>query len=212
MAAFDFNRHPDFQGSAYDVVVVGAGAAGLFLASRLSATRRVLVLESGHFAEDPDRQRLNEVVQQGKLLQNAVWGRKRAVGGSTIAWGGQSLPFLASDFEARPWVPRSGWPLERRDLDAHYRAANRAMGIDALDYDEEAFRFLGYTPPRFDSDTVHCHVSKWAPEPNFRKVFAREVNRAFDVLYNCQVTGLRFADGGVEGVEVSSFEGHVAAF
>ncbi len=212
MAAFDFNQRPDFDGSAYDVVIVGAGAAGLLLASRLSATRRVLVLESGHFALDPDRQRLNEVVQEGKPLRLAKWGRKRAVGGTTLAWGGQSLPFLESDFEVRAWVPRSGWPIRRRDLVPHYQAANRAMGVDALDYDEEAFRLLRYAPPGFAPEVVRTHVSKWAPEPNFRKVFAREVEASFDVLYNCQVLGLDFSEGAVEGVRVSSFEGRRAHF
>ena len=180
MAAFDFNRHPEFDGSGYDVVIAGAGAAGLYLASKLSRTRRVLVLESGHFAEDEDRQRLNEVVQTGKPMQAAVWRRKRAVGGTTVAWGGQSLPFLRSDFEEREWVERAGWPINLDDLAPHYRAANRVIGIDELDYDNEAFNHLGYAPPAFDPDIVHLHVSKWTPEPNFRKVFAEDA--ALNVL------------------------------
>ena len=47
--------------------------------------KTVLVLESGHFGEDEKKQALNEVQQTGKILSNAVWGRKRAVGGTTIA-------------------------------------------------------------------------------------------------------------------------------
>ena len=207
MAAYNFNRSPDWPGGEYDVVVVGAGAAGLLLASKLSRTRRVLVVESGHFVEDPERQRLNEVVQLGKPMQAAEWGRKRAVGGTTIAWGGQSLPFSPLDFEARPWVRGSGWPLASGDLDGHYRAANRAMGIGEEDYREGAFQRLSYVPPPFDADLVDLHVSKWAPEPNFRKVFARQIESSFDVLYNAHVTRLGFQGRGVDHVEVHNFSG-----
>ena len=208
MATTDFNQRPEWQGGEYDVVVVGAGAAGLFLASRLSPTRRVLVIESGHFSEDPERQRLNEVVQAGKSMQAAEWGRKRAVGGTTIAWGGQSLPFSPLDFEERPWVRGSGWPLAYDDLDRHYRAANRVMGVGEEDYREGAFRRLSYRPPPFDADLVDLHVSKWAPEPNFRKVFRRQMEESFDVLYNAHVERLLLQGNGVDGVEVHNFHGH----
>lgn len=208
MAAIDFNQNPDALDEPYDVVIVGAGAAGLFLASKVSRERRVLVLESGHFAEDGDRQQLNEVVQEGKHMQAAVWGRKRAIGGTTIAWGGQSLPFAPLDFEEREWVHGSGWPIAYRDLEPHYKAANRAIGVDEADYRDDAFRLLSYVPPLFNQDSVDLHVSKWTPDPNFRRVFSKSINTSFDVVYNAQVTNLRFEGNAVEGIEVSNFEGH----
>lgn len=207
MATIDFNEHPDFDATGYDLVIVGAGAAGLFLASLLRDAIRVLVLESGHFAIDPRRQDLNDVVQTGKTLEQARWGRKRAVGGTTVAWGGQSLPFMEIDFEKRRWVQAREWPFRKSELTDHYRAANAAMGVDQLDYETEAFECLGYEPPPFDPSKVHLHMSKWAPEPNFRKVFAAHIETEVDVLYNAHVLDLGIGEGRVRTVTVSSFNG-----
>jgi choline dehydrogenase-like flavoprotein len=154
----------------------------------------VLVLESGHFAADPEKQRLNEIECTGAHLLSAVDGRKRAVGGTTIAWGGQSLPFSPLDFEARPWVEDSGWPFGSDALLPHYKQANRAMGIDTLDYGAEIFDLLGIRPLPFDSSQIRFHFSKWAPDPNFRRIFARQIESDFTVLYNCQ-----FVDIEIEG-------------
>ena len=108
MAAVDFNAEPGFDGRGFDVVIVGAGAAGLYLASLLAGRRRVCVLESGHWAVDGERQELNEIEQTGKRMQNAVETRRRAIGGTTLAWGGQSLPFAPADFARWPFG-RGSW-------------------------------------------------------------------------------------------------------
>ena len=100
MAYLDLNQYtPDYSKNDFDFTIIGAGVAGILLAVKLNERgKKVLIIESGHFSEDPQRQALNEVNQTGKILENAVEGRKRAVGGTTIAWGGQSLPFSTSDF------------------------------------------------------------------------------------------------------------------
>ena len=150
-----------FSGEEFDHVIVGSGAVGIMMGVELSRKgKKVLMLESGRFGEHQDRQVDNEVVQTGKRLENAVWGRKRAVGGTTIAWGGQSLPFRAVDFCRRDWVSASGWPISFHDLSAYYTPANAFMQIDGLDYHDEIFRMFGLRKPAFDR-AVDFHFSKW---------------------------------------------------
>jgi choline dehydrogenase-like flavoprotein len=204
MAAVDFNAEPEFDGRGYDAVIVGAGAAGLYLASLLAGRMRVLVLESGHWAVDGARQELNEIEQTGKRMQDAVATRRRVIGGTTVAWGGQSLPFAPVDF--------AKWPFGRGELERHYRAANEAMGVDPREYGEETFRMLGMRLPAFDPAKVWFHCSKWAPEPNFRKVFRRGVEREFTVLYNAQFLDAEIRDGRVTEVEMGNFRGERRRF
>ena len=111
MPYIDFNKKPitDYT-YPFDYTIIGAGVAGILLAVKLAEKgKTVLLIESGHFEEDDKRQELNRVEQTGKTVENAINGRKRAVGGTSIAWGGQSLPFSKLDFEEKPWVENSGW-------------------------------------------------------------------------------------------------------
>src|SRR4051812_21093393 len=103
MPFIDLNTYAnELAAENFDVVIIGAGAAGILLSVQLSRKgKRILLIESGHFTEDDKRQVLNNVDQTGKILEAAVSGRKRAIGGTTIAWGGQSLPFSSIDFEKR---------------------------------------------------------------------------------------------------------------
>jgi choline dehydrogenase-like flavoprotein len=189
-----------------EILIVGAGAAGLFLASKLSRHHGVVVIESGDADEIDDRQLLNEVANSAKPLKTAITGRRRAVGGTTIAWGGQSLPFNEIDFEKRDWVPGSGWPIKAGDLSKHYREANLAMGIDTLDYGEEVSRILRCDPPLFDSSIVEFHYSKWAPEPNFSKVFRRGIDRDFVILKNCHLLGMEISNKAVTAAELIALD------
>ena len=81
------------------------------------------------------------------------------------------------------------------------------MGVDPRGYGEETFRQLGVRAPAFDPAKVWCHWSKWAPEPNFRKVFRRGIEREFTVLHNAQLVDAEIRDGEVREVEVANFRG-----
>ena len=93
------------------VCIVGAGAAGLMIARefRESGTQLV-VLESGGWAARGDAQTLygGELVRWFHGLQA---GRIRVFGGTTTPWGGQCIPLDRIEFEARPRVAFSNWPI-----------------------------------------------------------------------------------------------------
>ena len=210
MPFIDLNSNAiDFDAASFDVVIVGAGAAGILLAVELSKKKKkVLLLESGHFEEDSQRQALNEVVQTGKNLSNSVWGRKRAIGGTTIAWGGQSLPYGRLDFANRDWLQYSGWPLPYETLATEYKMANKFMGIDELDYEDDIFRLLKMKRAGFNEALIHHHFAKWAPEPNFRKIYNDHLLQHTTLVYNAVLAKIEpGADGRIVSVTVNNFKG-----
>lgn len=173
-----------------DVTIVGAGAAGLAIAcGLLQKGVSVLLVESGHHKPDPTREALNACELTGLPMGGAHWGRRRIIGGTTTAWGGQALPFSEIDFERRPWIANSGWPLDFSTLRPYYERASRFMRLDLLNYDSDVFPALGISDPGFEPALLRYHVAKWAPEPNFRRMYLKSLRnnaRAY-LVYSANV-------------------------
>ena len=151
-----------------DIVIIGAGTAGILLAVSLTLKgKSVLLLESGSFIEDEEKQKLNSIEQTGKIVKNAVWGRKRVIGGTTVSWGGQSLPFTPIDFEERDWVENSGWPISFSDIEPYYKQADEFMGIDTMNYSTDMFPKIKLNNPGIDPRIFDFHVAKWTNNKNF---------------------------------------------
>jgi hypothetical protein len=190
-----------------DTVIIGAGTAGIFLAADLAGRgKKVLVVESGNFTSSDDKQKLNTVEQTGKYLRNAEWGRKRVIGGTTVAWGGQSLPFTPLDFKKRPWVQNSGWPISIDELSKWYKAADQFMEIDTLNYTTDIFPRIGIKDPGINPDHFDLHVAKWTNHTDFYRHHKKTLEDKVYVLYNAQLTDInRDDDGRVISITVSNF-------
>jgi choline dehydrogenase-like flavoprotein len=195
--------------TGFDVVIVGAGAAGIFLAVSLARRRlRVLLIESGHFTEDGDRQELNDIEQTGKAMANALWNRKRILGGTTTAWGGGTLPFSPLDFKKRDWIEHSGWPITYDTLSPYFSPVNRFMGVDDRNYDSDILELFNREKPGFDPALVDYHYCKWNWQPDFFKLARRSLKREATVLYNAHLLRIDLGEGGqVAQVEVGDFRG-----
>jgi choline dehydrogenase-like flavoprotein len=207
---FNKNAVPPLS-KTYDFTIIGAGVAGILLGIKLSERNKtVLIIESGHFEEDDKRQILNAVEQTGKRVENAENGRKRAVGGTSIAWGGQSLPFSPLDFEEKNWIENSGWPISFDDLKPFYPSANRFLNIDEWDYEGDIFERLNYKKIDFKDDHFYQHFSKWAPEPNLKKRYNRQLKNQVTILYNAVLTTINCdKNGKATTVHISNFNNEI---
>ena len=129
------------------VCIVGAGPAGISLGCAFSGKGfDVTILESGGLQAEPETQALavGEIGGIGYVpLESA---RLRAFGGATGLWGGWCRPFDEIDFEERPWVPHSGWPIKKVDLDPYYLQAQNLCELGPFDYDPANWD-LNATPP-----------------------------------------------------------------
>src|SRR5258708_16460778 len=109
----DTRRVDNMEPVGCDVCIVGAGPAGIAIATELArAGKQVVLLESGGTSFEASTNDLN----RGEVLDHYRHGpledyRRRRLGGATTAWGGRCVPFDAIDFETRDFVPHSGWPF-----------------------------------------------------------------------------------------------------
>lgn len=210
MPFIDLNtKHPSsFFLPSTDIVIIGGGTAGILLAVTLTLRgKSVSIIETGDLFEDEEKQRLNSVEQTGKIVKNAVWGRKRVLGGTTVSWGGQSLPFTPIDFEKRNWIQNSGWPISFSDIELYYKQADDFMGIDTMNHSTDIFPKIKLNNPGIDPLIFDFHVAKWTNNTNFylqHKQFLRE--KVF-VLYNAQLTKIsKNYNGVIDSIEVTNFK------
>ena len=154
----DILDHPHDARLTADVVVVGSGLAGAEAARQLElAGHDVLVLESGRRDFDPDIQALCDAREVGKPHRRYEPGsefhaylpqhyrghnRIRQFGGTSNAWTGKWRAYAEGDFDAKPWIPNSSWPLELDDLRDAYAAVARDYGLGDV--------FAEMDDPRFD--------------------------------------------------------------
>ena len=113
-----------------DLCIVGAGASGISMAMEWANTNhKVILLEGGGFEYDEKVQEL----YAGKLTGQPYFPLKAIrlhyFGGTTGHWAGFCSTFDEIDFKKRDWVPHSGWPINRKDLDPYYKRANPILDL-----------------------------------------------------------------------------------
>lgn len=129
----DLRNITDDRVLQFDVCIAGAGAAGITLASQLAdAGISVGLLESGGVEFDALTQLLNEVENVGIPRLPAITRRLRYFGGTTNHWTGKCGRLDSMDMAARDWVPDSGWPITRQDLDPFYDLAEEVLDLGPL--------------------------------------------------------------------------------
>jgi choline dehydrogenase-like flavoprotein len=111
-----------------DICIIGAGAAGLALAREFKTQPyHVCLLESGGFTLDRATQSLYSGQNKGLSYYPLNEARARYFGGTTNLWGGTTRPLDDIDFTERSWVPYSGWPIAKNDLQPYYDLARQFL-------------------------------------------------------------------------------------
>jgi choline dehydrogenase-like flavoprotein len=200
-----------------DICVIGGGAAGIAIAWRFRdrPDREVVVLESGGVDFDPDQQDLFAGELTGQRYNELDVDRLRMLGGATNHWGNQVGPFEPIDFETRPWIPHSGWPISRADLDPWYREAAEYFGFGPYDFDDlDAWRRLDPTLTPLDLSGSPVVPKIWRVcEPAFfageRHAGLFERHAHLTLFLHANVTRIGLAENGrsVRSVEATSLNG-----
>ena len=141
----------------YEYVLIGSGVAATVLAQSLldaNPKTSILILEAGPKIELRNRRSWWDVALLGKegnapydctydvesgpetesTWTGTQWGfkesRVRALGGSTMHWGGWSLRYQSEDFECRSRTGRGAdWPFGYDELEPWYTAAEVTLAV-----------------------------------------------------------------------------------
>jgi len=200
-----------------DVCIIGAGAAGISLCRALTRSPlNVCLLESGGFDHEAWVSNLGAGENLGQPYYDLEDSRLRFFGGTTNIWGGRCVPLDPEDFEIRPWVPHSGWPIGPADLADGYRRAHQDLELGAPISLSEYWQQTGTSQPDPFRDSFTA--SFWYFDEQAERFSALRCRDLFDadnvrVVTHASVTHLQALAnaGGLDRIEVRAEGGKRAS-
>lgn len=134
-------------------------------------------------------------------------------GGTSGHWGGYCSPFDDVDFERRDWVPHSGWPIKKADLDPFYAMAHPILDLGPYEYDPSYWQkkdaeLKSLLP---DNPMVWNKVWQFSPPTRLGKKYGQAIKDSKNIhLYTyANVTDIRTneAVSAVESLTIKNFAG-----
>ena len=197
-----------------DICIIGAGAAGISMAlewNNLGA--KVILLEGGGFEYDDNVQDLYAGKSSGQRYYPLRSARLHYFGGTTGHWAGFCSVFDPIDFEKRDWVPHSGWPIRKEDLDPVYARAHHYLQLGPYAYDLSYWQDKDdKLKPIFENDAVWNKVWQFSSPPvRFGNVYKDPIVNSPNIhLYTyanvVDITG-NDAVTSIESVTIKNLEG-----
>jgi choline dehydrogenase-like flavoprotein len=203
-----------------DVAVVGAGPAGIVLALELArANRRVVLIESGGESFDARTQSLGETVGEDRHHVSMSLATRRQIGGASNIWGGRCVPFDPIDFEPRPLVSDTTWPLGYEEIEPYLQRACDWCRCGSSVFEVGGIATLADRAivPGFEDGEVRASaLERWSLPTNFGKVYRDALERSPSLRLETGLTCVEIvprpaAEGGVERLEARRADGRAVA-
>ena len=212
----DARTLPNGYRLATDVCVIGAGAAGITLAREFNGKPfQVAILEGGSLDIAPDAQSLNSGFNVGLPYFPLDMTHARCFGGTTEWWGGHCRPLSEFDFEAKEWIPYSGWPITKPEVQSYYKRAETMCSLPFHSWINSLWELkFGLKMLPLNEKLFETRVAQLVHPPSLSRfgiVYRDEVRKSKNVntYLNANVTNIKTDRSGknVTGLEVACLDG-----
>jgi choline dehydrogenase-like flavoprotein len=197
-----------------EICIIGGGPAGIAMAREMAGTpHSIILVESGAWRPSKVIRSLNdaELAPDSRHPPPDMY-RERRFGGSSTIWGGRCVPLARTDFDSRPHVANSGWPISYDDVLPYYsraliycEAGDFAFGTSCLDASELIIEGLV-------SDEIMVGLERFSPPTDFGRRFKSDLVRSsiHRILLNSTCVRLVSNESGrsVEAVECATVAGN----
>jgi choline dehydrogenase-like flavoprotein len=186
---------PDSTDLSAHLAVVGAGPAGIVIA--LEAAKHgfdVLLVESGYEKFNAHVQQLSDAAAWDSRLHSPMsLTVRRQLGGASNLWPGRCVPYDPVDFDHRPAISCTDWPVTYEELLPYFQRACDWLCCGRAVFNVGALSHLpsSLVPGLHDGDASAGSLERWSKQPNFAHGYGDALRQSSRVRV---VTGLTCTD------------------
>lgn len=182
-----------------DVCIIGAGAAGITVARKLTQhSLRVILCEAGDLDFDDQSQSNYQGRVEGDAYYDLDIARLRYFGGSTNHWTGWCRPLDSYDFAAKNNNPLTAWPIRIDAVQPYQGETRKILEVKAAENDRE----LG-------SSGLKRVMFEFSPPVRFGEKYQAELEQKNNaqVLLKANLVGAELDGSRITAARVSDYQG-----
>jgi choline dehydrogenase-like flavoprotein len=199
-----------------DLCIIGAGPAGQAIVRELTGSGvQILLIERGDLGdhatadlasvlefESPNFWFLQHELHNQFGGMSGIWNTRLPDGVTPAA---RYLPLDPLDFEARSWVPDSGWPITSVEMDPYYDRARALCGVGPFDF-RGRLPETGREPLSTPAGELVTRLDQLGAATVFTHLSLEEMRKSDQVqlLTNAIAVELASADGSEDGMASTS--------
>jgi choline dehydrogenase-like flavoprotein len=173
-----------------DLVIIGAGTVGLYLASLMAEAKpplNIVVVEAGAKVAGTERNALSST-SVGKRHDGVHIGRAAGLGGTSSLWGGQLAEFDEADLARAD----AGWPISFDQLRQYYRQVYESLDIGKPESVDVYRKLFGDETDAVGD--IERFFTYWLREPNFATLYQKIIRSSASVrvIVNLTANGFSF--------------------
>ena len=175
----------------YDVVIIGAGIAGLALSRFLNLNKNILLVESGDF-------KFNKSINESSFAKSknignwptenyaSYYSRVRMFGGNANVWGGWCMELDEYDYSHN-----TIWNMLKKDLEIHYKRAYEILNINPQEIDSNELNMKRIKP-------YSINITRGNYIKESKEYLEKSLN--IDVLIQTELTKINFNEKKVHSI------------
>jgi len=183
--------------SGFDVAIIGAGAAGITLAKKLSYYgKKVALIEAGGKEYDEESQKIYSAKKVGDPYFELDTARLRYFGGSTNHWGGMCRTFETEDFNREYLGEKYIWPISYNELDRFRVEACNILEISSYFNDKS-----------LENSSIESIDFKFSSPVRFGRKYFNDLasNSLVHIFLNSNLVDVTNVDSKITAVNVKSY-------
>ena len=167
-----------------DVLIIGGGTSGLYLADRLKKLNKniILIERGGRVANiKKNKSKHNTLPKHTGFEKNTSIG----LGGNSTLWGGQLVEFDREDFNNKSYPG-----VSYSEIKKYYQIVYKRLNVNYINQGS----FLKKTKQiKIKNKNLVNFYTHWLNEPNFKKFFVNDIKENdYKILLNTEILKLNF--------------------